>query len=499
MSALWRSGRPAGGAARGGAGAGGPAWGEAGSGGGAGGRGAAGGGSGRDGAAGGEAGRRGEAGGGVAGEALAGGGAAGPPGEPWAGWWRILILGTGYLGIQVVWTLYNAYLPNLYGQYLASNFLIGVIMTLDNIAAATVQPYFGALSDRVATPLGRRMPFLYIGVPVTALGLWLIPRETGLGSLLLATVLMNVGISIYSSPATALMPDVTPPEKRARANGIILLMGGVGAMLAIFVLSPSFDRARTLPFDQAAVVVLASLALVALAIPERRLARYAGIEGDEPAGAAGSSDALAQRGHLLVALKAVARAPDRRAFWLLLAALAWVAAVNGAQNMFTRFGTEALGLSQVEATYMLGYFAGPFILLSIPAGVLGDRIGRLRATRIGSTGILAAFLALAANPPAALLPGLFGFAGVCWALLMTNSYPILVNLAPPGTLGTYTGLWNLAIAVAGLISPPVYGALVDGLGWAAFFPVGVAFLALGTWCLLRVRSGEADTPAGDGH
>ncbi|QIA26628.1 SLC45 family MFS transporter [Thermaerobacter sp. PB12/4term] len=411
----------------------------------------------------------------------------GPGDEPWAGWWRVVILGTGYLGIQVVWTLYNAYLPNFYGQYLASNFLIGLIMILDNVAAATIQPYFGALSDRVSTHLGRRMPFIFIGVPLTALGLVLIPREHSLAFLLLATVIMNVGISVYSSPAVALMPDVTPPDKRARANGIIMLMGGLGAILAIFVLSPSFDRGRTLPFDQAALVVLASLALVALLVPERRLARFAGSEGDEPAAVPAGDGAPAQRGHLLVALRAVARSSDRRAFWLLLAALAWVAAVNGAQNMFTRYGTEALGLSQVQATFMLGYFAGPFILLSIPAGILGDRIGRLLATRLGSAGIVLAFFALALQPPGALVPVLFAVAGLCWALLMTNAYPILVNLAPPGTLGTYTGLWNLAIAVAGLISPPLYGAVVDLLGWAAFFPVGLVFLVLGTWFILRVR------------
>ncbi len=156
--------------------------------------------------------------------------------------------------------------------------------------------------------------------------------------------------------------------------------------------------------------------------------------------------------------------------------------------MFTRYGTEALGLSQVQATFMLGYFAGPFILLSIPAGILGDRIGRLRATRLGSVGIVLAFLALALQPPGALVPVLFALAGLCWALLMTNSYPILINLAPPGTLGTYTGLWNLAIAVAGLVSPPLYGAVVDLLGWAAFFPVGLVFLVLGTWFILRVRA-----------
>ena len=408
------------------------------------------------------------------------------PSLGWAGWLRLVALGSGYMGIQVVWALYNAYLPNFYGRFIASNTLIGLIMILDNIAALTVQPYFGALSDRVQTRFGRRMPFLLVGVPLTAAFLALIPRATALVPLLLATLMMNVGISIYSSPAVALMPDVTPPALRGRANGLIMLMGGLGALLAIFVLSPEFERAPVLPFDHAALVLLASLVIVAVAVPEARLTR--------PSEPAPAGDEPAERGHLLLALRAVATAPDRRAFWLLLAAVAWVAAVNGAQNMFTRYGTEYLGLSQVRATYMLGYFAGPFILLSIPAGVIGDLLGRLRALRAGSLGILLAFAALAAQPPAPVAPWLFALAGVCWALLMTNAYPILINLAPAGAAGTYTGLWNLAIALAGLVSPPLYGAAVDAFGWRAFFPAGVLFLFLGYLCAGRIAPRPSIAP-----
>jgi len=104
---------------------------------------------------------------------------------------------------------------------------------------------------------------------------------------------------------------------------------------------------------------------------------------------------------------------------------------------------------------------------------------------------LTAFGALALEPAPAVAPLWFAFAGLCWALLMSNAYPILVNLAPPEAAGTYTGLWNLAVALAGLISPPLYGAAVDAFGWRAFFPVGTAFLLAALLFAYRITPAAA--------
>ena len=89
---------------------------------------------------------------------------------------RIFLLGFGFFGVSVIWGVYNAFVP----IFLSEKFglapaLIGFFMTLDNIAALLIQPPVGAWSDRLRTPIGRRMPFILIGAPLAALAFGLIP------------------------------------------------------------------------------------------------------------------------------------------------------------------------------------------------------------------------------------------------------------------------------------------------------------------------------------
>lgn len=408
-----------------------------------------------------------------------------PGGEPVDRWWvpRTFTIGLAACSTQMVAALYNAYLPIFYGAVVASNVLIGLIMVIDNIATLTIQPYFGGLSDRVDTRLGRRIPFLLAGMPVAAIFFVLIPRAQGLWPLLLATVMLNVGGSVFNSPGYALMPDITPPPLRSRANGILNVMGGLGALIAFFILSGLYRQSRVLPFDLAAGLLVIALAAILLAIRERRLSLlYRAAHQAAPA-----SDSV-EVGRMLPTIRAVARNPDRTVLFLVLGALAWVAAVNGVQNMFTRYGIYHLGLDASGATFLLGFFALAFIVCAVPAGIVGDRIGRLLAIRLGLAGTLAVFVALLYVHNPVLYRVILAVGGACWAAAVVNAYPFLMDRVPPNQTGTYTGLYNGAIGLAGLISPPMYGLVVDTFGFEAFFLPGILFMVIGLWFALRIKT-----------
>ena len=410
-------------------------------------------------------------------------------------WLRIATLGMAYLASQTVWALYNAYLPLLYGRFIASNAVIGLVMIIDNIASVTAQPAFAALSDRTVTRLGRRMPYLLAGMPLAAACFALIPRAPTLALLLGATLLMNLGIAVFTTPSYALMADISPEARLGRANGVINAMGGLGALVAFFFLNPLYERSPAAPFDASSLLLLAALVLILLAVPERRLALPGGPRPDAggtapaalpPPGGEGELR-LGDLGGVMSAVRTVLTDRDRRTLLLLLAALCWVAAVNGAQNMFTRYGVEHLGLTPTDATFLLGFFALAFIVFAVPAGLVGDRLGRLPAIRAGAVGILLTFLLMTAVEDAAATRYLFLLGGVSWALIITNAYPVLLRLVPRALTGTYTGLWNVVIALAGLLSPPLYGLVVDAFGFGAFFWPGIAFLMVGLACSLAIR------------
>ena len=359
-------------------------------------------------------------------------------------------------------------------------------MVVDNIATLTVQPYFASLSDRVDTRLGRRTPFMLIGMPIAALFFVLIPRAQAFWPLFLATVMVNVGGAIFSSPSYALMPDITPQPLRSRANGIINVMSGLGAFIAFFVLSSLYRQSRVLPFDVAAVLMIVALVVILLAVRERRLSIL--YRGNLTPG----SDDVAV-GRILPAARMVVQNRDRTILFLMLGALASVAAVNGVQNMFTRYGMQHLGLDPSGATFLLGFFAAAFIAFSIPGGFIGDRIGRLKAIRLGAAGTLGALVAISFIRDQALYRIILIAAGLCWALAITNAYPFLVDRVPANQAGTYTGLWNATLGLAGLISPPIYGLVVDTFGFGAFFIPGIVFMAAGLACTLVIPGGAKES------
>ncbi len=407
-----------------------------------------------------------------------------------APWWipRTFAIGLAYFSAQMSVALYNGFLPIFYGAFVASNTLIGLIMVIDNIASLTLQPYFAGLSDRTETRLGRRTPFLLVGIPLAALFFLLIPRAHGFWLLFLATIMVNAGGAVFNGPSIALMPDITPETLRSRANGILNLMAGLGVVVASFVLARLYDRSRTLPFDIASLLLLGALAVILLAIRERRLSRQYG----EDQTSTPTPDAV-QAGRLFQALRMVVQNPDRSVLFLFLGGLTWVAAVNGVQNMFTRYGVNYLGLSPSGALLLLGFFAASFLVFAVPAGIVGDRIGRLPAIRLGVAGTLVVFLAISSVRDPGLYRAILVAGGLCWALWVVNAYPYLVDRIPPSQTGIYTGLWTAVVGLGGLIAPPLFGMVVDTFGFRAFFTPGIALMAAGLALTLGLRENHHRT------
>lgn len=116
-------------------------------------------------------------------------------------------------------------------------------------------PFFGALSDRTSTKIGRRMPFILGGTAAAVILMNLLPlfgngyangASTGKLAMFVVTLgLLLVALGTYRSPAVALMPDVTPKPIRSRANAIINLMGAVGGISYLIVAAVLYPNSKT--------------------------------------------------------------------------------------------------------------------------------------------------------------------------------------------------------------------------------------------------------------
>ncbi|MBI2976695.1 MAG: MFS transporter [Chloroflexi bacterium] len=162
---------------------------------------------------------------------------------------KTFLLGFGFFGVSVIWSVYNVYVP----IFLAKRFgldpvWIGFFMTLDNIAALLIQPPVGAWSDKLRTPIGRRMPFILIGAPIGAVAFGIIPLAGVLPLFVVCTSSLLLSMALWRTPVVALMPDITPSQFRSQANGVINLMGGLGTIVATLGGAKLYDMNPAYPF-----------------------------------------------------------------------------------------------------------------------------------------------------------------------------------------------------------------------------------------------------------
>ncbi len=413
---------------------------------------------------------------------------------------KIFLLGFGFFGVSVIWGVYNAFVP----LFLANTFLlppamIGFFMTLDNLAALFIQPPVGAWSDRLHTKIGRRMPFILIGAPISALAFAFIPVAAKLGVLPIFVVCTSgllLSMAFWRTPVVALMPDITPSEKRSPANGIINLMGGVGSIIsflggaALYKLNPAF------PFWLGSILVILAAVLVLIFVREPKL---------PPPAKTGEAD---KQPGMWRSLNEILHDPDRSALRILLAILFWFIAYTAVEAFFTLYANKHLGLEAYQGAALLGQLSLFFVLFALPAGYLGARIGR-RITILIGIALMALLLIIIFFVPVAILttpltklPVLGSvfvisvflmIAGIAWACININSLPMVVDMTVPEKIGTYTGLYYLFSTLAAIIGPNINGWVVQltGNNYNNVMLLAPLFLLIAFVLVAGVKRGEA--------
>jgi maltose/moltooligosaccharide transporter len=381
------------------------------------------------------------------------------------------LLGFGFFGISIGWSLYNGFVPFFLNKYLASTALIGFLMTIDNYFALFIQPYIGNRSDRTNTRYGRRMPYLMIGIPIAALFYALIPFHVSLMTLILFMVCMNLSMAIFRSPTIALMPDITPESKRTKANGVINFMGGCGAILAFSAGSLLYNVDESLPFLAVSAIFLIALWVIFKNINERR-------------------DAIPN--HIVVTPQKFdyKRELNSATLYLLAAIFFWFIAIQGMEALFTLYGVNELGLSQSASAFSLAFFSLSFVLSSIPSGLLGAKYGEKKMILIGIIGLVFVFFLLSFVESVISLRAILLVGGMFWACININAYPFIVSTGNAHSYGTRTGLYYFVSSLAAIISPPTLGLLIDLFGFGILFYAAAGSMIFALACLLRVNNAE---------
>jgi MFS family permease len=410
---------------------------------------------------------------------------------------KLFVIGFGFFGVSVLWSLYNTYVPILLEQKFALDAAaIGFFMSLDNIAALFIQPPVGAWSDRLRTKLGRRLPFILVGAPIAALAFGLVPLANALPVFVACTVTTILAMAFWRTPVVALMPDVTPSRLRSQANGIINFMGGLGLVLGTSIGAMLVKQNQAYPFWFGSFLVLVAAALVLIFVREPKVYE---------------NNPNAEKPNMWKSLQELFTSKHGDAIRIFLAIFFWFIAYNAIEAFLSLYGINHLGLDESGAGKLITSVGFSFLLFSIPAGFIGAKLGRRKTIGIGLIIMILVMLSVYLLPKETLIQAhgklpllgdlmnltiLLLAAGIGWACININSLPVVVDLTDPIHIGTYTGLYYLFSTLAAIAGPNINGWMVKltGNNYSSIFIIGPIFMAAAFAMVFGMHDGEGKAP-----
>jgi MFS family permease len=434
-------------------------------------------------------------------------------------------IGLAFFTTGVSWSLYNTQVNQALFEYLGLWSLVGLWMAADNMIGVVIQPIMGGVSDSTRTRLGRRMPYIIVGTISAAIFFSLIP--TGFSSvkyeefkilgqvlkipisgsvsqskfwlLIIWMLFFSISMGFYRSQAVALMPDFVRPHNRSKANAVINLMGGVGAIFAYTLSLVSDYIGMQFTFIIASIIMVVALVVLLLKVKEKNAYSYKLILEMEQAGKEDVSEVQTriEKPGILKSLKDIATEEEKSTLFILLAIFFWFIAYQGAEALFSVYaGPEGLTIvsTRGQAGFLFNFVAIPFILFALPAGIIADKIGRRLTIKLGLVIIiLFTVIGFIIQRNLILLAIVLILFGVGWACVNVNSIVIVWELAPSAEkIGTYTGAYYFFSVLAAILGPYIIGALTDLLGTITFFLMVALFFVVALILMFFVKRGEVE-------
>ena len=415
---------------------------------------------------------------------------------------RTFTIGFAFFGILLLWQVYDSWCPTFLTELFKSAFgtendqdvqyLVGVMMALDNLAALILLPIFGRLSDKTKTPIGKRMPYILVGTFVCAICFPFIPvffHQNNLAGTIAMMAIVLIFAMMYRNPAVALIPDMTPKPLRSKANGIINIMGYIGGAFAtvvgmVFVLSTYLGTkagsetswqyhniwAIEIPFLVGSVLMLISAVVLFLTIKENKIAEEVKEEmaiGEQESEAVDKM-AVDDEGPMTPA--------NKRMLWFILAAeFFWFMADNGIGTFLNNYVIYNIQGSSASTALMVIVSGVGSIIGFVTGGIIASKIGRkwtilsgLAATVISyAVWILLTFTVGFSGSVPAWLYVIWFVKGLGMSLVHVNSYPMVVELCSSKKIGAFTGYYYAASMAAQTTTPILLGLLllVPSFNW----------------------------------
>ena len=434
---------------------------------------------------------------------------------------RTCLIGFAFFGILLLWQVYDSWCPTfltdifarwMYGissaelkagdpdKILNVQWIVGIIMACDNLAALILLPIFGRLSDKTVTPIGKRMPYILIGTFVAAIAFPFVPlffHKNNIVGMVIMMAIVLIFMMMYRNPAVALMPDITPKPLRAKANGIINIMGYLGGaaatVLGIFLKLSDYinspDNARNvwtieLPFIIASILMVISALVLFATIKENKIAEEIKEDMEEGERQAAVETPIEDD-------KPLSGANKKMLLAILAAEFLWFMADNSVGTYIGNYVIYYLN-SVSSATMILTIIGGLASVIGFAtAGGIAEKIGRKWTISIGLGITVISYIVMCFAAPTLKVTGTNGeyafpvilyavwvIKGYGMALVHNCSFPMVVELSSSKTIGKFTGYYYTASMSAQTVTPILLGLIFTKTGAWKALPVYAMILTI---------------------
>ncbi|MFX1380699.1 MAG: MFS transporter [Promethearchaeota archaeon] len=413
----------------------------------------------------------------------------------------IFFIGLAFFTTEIAWSLYNARVSRLLEDYLVLLSLVGLWMALDNLIGVILQPIMGSISDNTRTKLGRRIPYIMIGIPSAAVFFILIPTQQNLLQLIIWMFFFSISMGFYRSQAVSLMPDFIKPVNRSKGNAIINMMGGLGGVLGYGLSLIAGIITLQGSFIIAAVLMVVSLFVLIWKVKEKDSYSYQALLEKEQLEGRKIKVEKGKPG-LIESFRDIFKEKDKSTLIMGFAIFSWFVAFQGLAALLTIYGVNVLLQSDDFSGFLAFFVALPIIIFAYPFAIIAGKIGRRNAIKIGLIIMIACLIILffvGFMRSAGLIPAiiLLVFAGIGWSFVNVNSIVIIWELAPSSEkIGTYTGIYYFFSFLAAITGPYILGGLTDLFNNPFVSPPyslvlnGAIFLIIALVLMFFVKRGE---------
>jgi len=291
------------------------------------------------------------------------------------------------------------------------------------------------------------------------------------------------------------MPDFVKPQHRSKANAIINIMGGIGAIVAYTMGLASGVLGLQLIFIIASVIMVVAMVVLVFTVKENDAYSYKLLL--EAESKEGKVKEKKEKVGLIKSFKDILNEDDKSTLFILLAIFAWFIGYQGLEAFFSIYAATGpngiLNQSDAFASFMFNFVAIPFIIAAFPLALLASRIGRKRCIQIGLIIMILSMLIGFLFQTLTVTMIILVLFGIGWAFVNVNSIVIVWELAPSvKKIGTYTGLYYFFSVLAAIIGPGIVGGLRDLFGPGSLLLDGLIFFVIAFIFVYFVKRGEVE-------